>query len=164
MKLYLVAFGKLRTPGLREAVDYYVRNTGAFCSIQEIELKAVSVPDKSPSTRALVQAKESEILHSKLASILSSRGVYFALDERGSAKSTLGWAETFKKLESSSIPEIAFCIGSSLGFAESVRTQARELFSLGPQTLSHEITRLVIAEQLYRSFSVLRGHPYHHEG
>ncbi|MBC7387253.1 MAG: 23S rRNA (pseudouridine(1915)-N(3))-methyltransferase RlmH, partial [Cryobacterium sp.] len=63
-----------------------------------------------------------------------------------------------------SIPEVAFCVGSSLGFSEALRGKARGLFSLGPQTLSHEIARLVLAEQLYRSFSVLRGHPYHHEG
>jgi 23S rRNA (pseudouridine1915-N3)-methyltransferase len=164
LKIYLLAFGKLRAPGLREAVDYYVRNTKAFTPIEEIELKAVPVPDKSPATRALIQEKEAGMLEEKLGGLLSSRGVYFLLDEKGKASSTQEWAQALRGLEDSSIPEVAFCVGSSLGFSVEVRKKARGLFSLGPQTLSHEIARLVLAEQIYRAFSVLRGHPYHHEG
>lgn len=164
MKIYLLAFGKLRTPGIRESVDYYVRNTTAFCPIEEIELKAVAVPDKSPATRLLIQEKEEAILTQKLSGLLSSRGVFYLLDERGKALTTLDWAASLRLLEQNSIPEVAFCIGSSLGFSAALKGKARGLFSLGPQTLSHEIARLVLAEQLYRSLSVLRGHPYHHEG
>lgn len=164
MKLHLIAFGKLKAPGIRETVDYYVRNTTAFCPIEEIELKALPVPDKSPATRALIQKKEAVVLEEKLDSLLSSRGVFFLLDEKGKARATLDWAAEFRKLEESSIPEVAFCIGSSLGFSEELRKKARGLFSLGPQTLSHEVARLVLAEQVYRAWSVVRGHPYHHEG
>ncbi len=164
MKLYLVAFGKLKAPGIRETVDYYVRNTKAFCPIEEIELKALPVPDKSPSTRVLIQAKEAEILEDRLAKLLSARGAFFLLDEKGKTAVTLEWANQLRAFEDQSIPEVAFCIGSSLGFADSVKKKARGLFSFGPQTLSHEIARLVAAEQLYRALSVVRGHPYHHEG
>jgi 23S rRNA (pseudouridine1915-N3)-methyltransferase len=164
LKLYLVAFGKLKTPGIRETVDYYVRNAGAFTPCEEIELKALPVPDKSAATRALIQAKEAELLEERLAKTLSSRGVFFLLDEKGKPGVTLEWANQLRKLEESSIPEVAFCIGSSLGFSDALRKKARGLFSFGPQTLSHEIARLVAAEQLYRALSILRGHPYHHEG
>jgi 23S rRNA (pseudouridine1915-N3)-methyltransferase len=164
MKIHLLAFGKLKAPGIRETVDYYVRNTKAFTPIEEIELKALPVPDKSPATRALVQAKEAEILAERLGKILSPRGVFYLLDERGKAATTLEWSERFRELEAGSVPEAAFCIGSSLGFADALKKKARGLFSLGPQTLSHEIARLVAAEQIYRAFTVLRGHPYHHEG
>ncbi len=164
MKIYLVAFGKLKAPGIRETVDYYVRNTKVFCPIEEVELKALPVPDKSAATRLLIQEKEGAILTGKLSGILSSRGVFYLLDERGKASPTLDWAASLRSLEESSIPEVAFCIGSSLGFSASIKKKARGLFSLGPQTLSHEIARLVTAEQIFRSLSVLRGHPYHHEG
>jgi 23S rRNA (pseudouridine1915-N3)-methyltransferase len=164
VKITLVAFGKLKAPGIRETVDYYVRNTRAFTPIEEIELKPLPVPDKSFSTRALIQEKEAALLEDRLKNILSSRGVFFLLDEKGKAASTLEWASRVRDLEESSIPEVAFCIGSSLGFSETIRKKARGLFSLGPQTLSHEIARLVTAEQIYRAFSVVRGHPYHHEG
>lgn len=164
MKLFLVAFGKLKAPGIRETVDYYVRNTGAFCPIEEIELKSLPVPDKSPATRALIQAKEAEILEDRLGKILSPRGVFFLLDEKGKSAITLEWANQLRGYEDNSIPEVAFCIGSSLGFSDALKKKARGLYSLGPQTLSHEIARLVTAEQIYRALSVVRGHPYHHEG
>jgi len=164
LKIYLIAFGKLRAPGIRETVDYYVRNTKAFTPIEEVELKSVAVPDKSPATRLLIQEKEAGMLEAKLDSLLSSRGVFYLLDEKGKAATTQEWASSLRALEESSVPEVAFCIGSSLGFSAAIKKKARGLFSLGPQTLSHEIARLVLAEQIYRSLSVLRGHPYHHEG
>lgn len=164
MKLYLVAFGKLKAPGIRETVDYYVRNAKAFCAIEEVELKALPVPDKSPATRALIQAKEAELLEERLGKLLSARGIFLLLDEKGKGAITLEWANQLRGYEDGSVPEVAFCVGSSLGFSDALKKKARGLFSLGPQTLSHEIARLVAAEQLYRALSVMRGHPYHHEG
>lgn len=164
MKLYLVAFGKLKAPGIRETVDYYLRNTNGFSPIEEVELKPLPVPDKSAATRALIQTKEADILQERLKKILSARGVFFLLDEKGKAAVTLEWANQLRGFEDHSIPEVAFCIGSSLGFSGELKKKARGLFSLGPQTLSHEIARLVTVEQIYRALSVVRGHPYHHEG
>lgn len=164
MKIYLVSFGKLKTPGLKDAVQYYVRNTKAFCPIEQIELKPVHVPDKSPATRKLVQEKEAKILLEKLDTLLFPRGVFFVLNEKGKASITLEWANQLRRLEESSVPEVAFVVGSSLGFSDIVKEKARGMLSFGPQTLSHELARLVLAEQLYRAFSILRGHPYHHEG
>jgi len=164
MKVHLIAFGKLKAPGLRVATDYYLRNLGAFTSITEHELKSIHVSDKSPSTRLQIQKKEEQMLKDKLDSILSSRGQFYLMDESGKALSTLEWANRAQAWEDESVPEVALCIGSSLGFSSALKKEARGLFSLGPQTLSHEIARLVLAEQLYRMWSVARGHPYHHEG
>jgi 23S rRNA (pseudouridine1915-N3)-methyltransferase len=164
VKIHLIAFGKLKTPGIRETVDYYVRNANGFCPVEEVELKSLPVADKSPATRKLVQEREAEILAEKLDKILSPRGVFFLLDEKGKPAATLEWANRLRALEDASTPEAAFVIGSSLGFPDSIRGRARGLLSFGPQTLSHEIARLVLAEQIYRVLSVMRGHPYHHEG
>jgi 23S rRNA (pseudouridine1915-N3)-methyltransferase len=164
MKVHLIAFGKLKAPGLRDATDYYLRNLGAFTSITEHELKSVHVPDKSPATRLQIQKKEEEILREKLTTVLSSRGQFYLMDEKGKALTTLEWSKCAQAWEDDSVPEVAICIGSSLGFSAGLKKEARGLFSLGPQTLSHEIARLVLSEQLYRMWSVARGHPYHHEG
>jgi hypothetical protein len=77
VRIFLIAFGKLKAPGIRETVDYYVRNAKAFSPIEEIELKPLPVPDKSPATRALIQAKEAEILGERLGKLLSARGVFY---------------------------------------------------------------------------------------
>lgn len=120
----------------------------------------MSVPDKSPGTRAQIQKKEAELLLSKL----SARSALFLLDEGGKNLSTRDWAETFRKHETESVSEMVFCVGSSLGFSEDLRKKARAILSLGSQTLPHELARVVLLEQIYRAQSVLKGHPYHNEG
>jgi len=164
LKLFIIAFGKLKAPGLREATHYYLRNLSAWSEVEEIEIKPLTVPDKSPATRASIQEKEEKLLLEKLEKNLSSRGVFILLDEKGKSRPTQEWATLLRDLQDRSIPEIGFCIGSSLGFSESLRKKAHTILSLGPQTTSHEIARLVLSEQLYRAMSVLKGHPYHNEG
>jgi 23S rRNA (pseudouridine1915-N3)-methyltransferase len=160
----IAAFGKLRTPGLREALDYYLRNLKPWASNEELELKPIAVPDKSPATRAQIQEKEGSILLDKLDASLSSRGILVLLDETGKSLRTQDWAEMIQGWERDGIREVNFCIGSSLGFSSDVRSRARKVVSLGPQTLPHELARVVLGEQLYRAHSVIHGHPYHNEG
>lgn len=164
MRLYLVAFGKLKTPGMREAADYYRKIIQPWVTVEELEFKPIPVPDKSPATRAQIQQKEADILLEKLSKHLSPRGAIFVMDETGKALRTQDWVKNVREWEDQSVPEVALCIGSSLGFSDSFRKKARGVFSLGPQTLSHELARVVLLEQLYRSWSVTRGHPYHNEG
>lgn len=164
MKVHLLAFGKLKTPGLADSADYYRRLLGGYVSYAETELKPLSVPDKSPATRAQIQEKEAVLLGEKLKNSLSPRGALYLLDEGGKARSTAQWADLVREWESSGAPEIVLGIGSSLGFAPSVRQRAKGILSLGPHTLPHELARIVLLEQLYRAWSVTRGHPYHVQG
>lgn len=164
MKIYLIAFGKLKTPGLKESAEYYRKLLRGWAQSEEIELKPLAVPDKSPATRAQIQDKEATLLEEKLDALLSGRGAFYLLDEGGKARTTLQWADLVREWEASGIPEIALCIGSSLGFHERLRRRARGILSLGPQTLPHELARVVLLEQVYRAWSVTRGHPYHVQG
>ncbi|MBC7692129.1 MAG: 23S rRNA (pseudouridine(1915)-N(3))-methyltransferase RlmH [Methylotenera sp.] len=164
MKLYLFAFGRLKTPGLRDTADYYKKILRPWAQLEEIELKPLSVQDKSPATRRIIQDKESAFLLEKISSVISPRGQFYLMDETGRAEATLAWAERIRSWENESVPEIAFCIGSSLGFADALRRKSKGSLSFGPQTFSHELARVVLLEQVYRSYSVVRGHPYHNEG
>lgn len=164
MRLLLVAFGKLKTPGLREAADYYQGLIRTWLPFEEIELKPLSVTDKSPETRRLIQEKEGDLLLQKLAKALGPRGAFYLLDETGRSLGTQDWAKAVRGWERESVTEVALCVGSSLGFSPAVRSRARGILSLGPQTLPHELARVVLSEQLYRAWSVVRGHPYHNEG
>jgi 23S rRNA (pseudouridine1915-N3)-methyltransferase len=164
VNLFLFTFGKLKTPGLREAADYYKRISSTWVPIQEIELKPLSVPDKSPTTRLRIQEKEGELLLERLTSTVKSRSLIYLMDELGKAHPSEGWAQQWQEWEKSGASNVSLCIGSSLGFSSQVRATAHGRFSLGPQTLSHELARVVLLEQVYRSFSILKGHPYHNSG
>lgn len=164
MKVTIIAFGKLKTPGLREAADYYKKLSKTWTTVEEIELKPLPVPDKSPVTRIQIQNKEGTLLLERLRKEQTGRSLFFLLDEAGQARTTAQWAKEIRQWEQDSVPQISFCIGSSLGFSSEVRKLAHGKFSLGPQTLPHELARTVLFEQIYRSYSLLRGHPYHNEG
>ncbi len=163
MELSIVSFGKLKTAGLREAADHYIRSARTWAEVGELELKPESVPDKSTSTRTRIQKIEGDELLSRSAKLPKPNRPLILLEEGGKALPTLEWAkqlETFEREHGGAI----FVIGSSLGFSEEVRKRARARWSLGSHTMPHELARVVLLEQVFRALSVLKGHPYHNEG
>lgn len=164
MKASVLAFGKLRTPGLREAADHYLKLIQPWLPLAEVELKPVEVADKSPAARRDVQAREATLLLAKLDDVVSNRGRIWLLDEGGRAMTSEQWAQALRECEDGAVSTVALCIGGSMGFSDEVRKRAHLKVSLGPQTLSHQLARVVLYEQLYRAMSILRGHPYHHAG
>lgn len=164
MRLILISFGKLKVPGLRQTADYYLELSRGWLPVEEWELKPLPVPDKSPATRLRIQEKEGTLLLERLARRQGSRIPIYLMDEAAKPLATRQWSEQARKWEEGGAPEIALCVGSSLGFSKAVRARAEGAFSLGPQTLPHELARVVLLEQIYRAWSQLRGHPYHNEG
>jgi len=83
------------------------------------------------------------------------------LDSRGKQMTSEGFAAWIGSRRDEGAQHIVFAIGPADGWSEAARTRAQLLLSLGPMTLAHSLARLVIAEQVYRAFTILSGHPYH---
>lgn len=83
------------------------------------------------------------------------------LDSRGRQLSSEGFAEWLGRQRDTSAQWMVFAVGPADGWAEESRKRAALLLSLGPMTLAHTLARLVVAEQVYRAFTILTGHPYH---
>lgn len=165
MKLCVFAFGKLKTPGLRDTADHYKRLIRPWIVLDEIELKPLPVPEKSPALRTQIQEKEGKILLERIKNeTRTGRTLIFLLDETGKEKTSQQWAQDLRALEFDGVTNLVFCIGSSLGFSQEIRQLSRGSLSLGLHTLPHELARVVLMEQLYRAYSILKGHPYHNEG
>jgi 23S rRNA (pseudouridine1915-N3)-methyltransferase len=161
-RIQLLAFGKLRAPGLREATDYYIRNLKPWTQLNEVELKQHELSDRKAASRAIAQQKEAEKLDEALAKLDRARARVIVLDERGAQWSTEEWAKKIETWQLESVSDLAFCIGGTTGFDPGwVKKNAHATVSFGKQTTSHEIARLILSEQLYRAYSVLNGHPYH---
>ena len=162
--LRILAFGKLKTPGLRESLEYYQRLTQTYFPLEIIELKPEVVTDKSPGARARVQEREM----ATLAKVSDPRAQTYLLDEAGKILPTRDWAKCVEQWKESSASTLQFCIGSSLGFPKETSAikdlNIKGRLSLGPQTLSHDLARVVLTEQIYRALSLLAGHPYHVDG
>lgn len=164
MRGTLIAFGKLKTPGVRETVDYYFRNLKPWWGLEEIELKQSSREVKSPADRLLNQREEAEAFRKTIASKKASRAKLILLDETGQSGSTLEWSSRFEDYRGDGTQHLFIGIGSAYGWDASLKKEADLLWSFGRETLSHEIARSVLAEQLYRIHAVLNRHPYHNEG
>ena len=168
-KVTLVCFGKLKTPGLEATVQEFEKRLSRYTDFKTIELKPITVPEKSESLRSLIPEKEAEILLElfQSPSFKTKAGrtpEIWCLDETGKAMKTTEWAQAFQTLTDRGSGELVFVIGGSLGLGDAILKTAHKKISFGPQTLSHEIARLLLVEQTYRALSYLVGHPYHNEG
>ncbi len=162
MKIVVVSFGKLKTPGMADAAAYYANQLRNFSELTELELKPTPLPDKtSAATRAQVQAADEERLQSAISKSSGPRSRMYLLDERGKGLTTAGWAELLETAESQAALPLILVVGPSLGFSDAFRKKASGLLCLGPQTFPHELARVTLLEQLFRASSLRAGHPYH---
>jgi 23S rRNA (pseudouridine1915-N3)-methyltransferase len=151
VELVLLSVGKLR-PSYREAVDDYLRRLGRYLKVREVEVREAS---PAPSVEAQ-RAEEAERLLAKRP--VGSRLV--ALARQGTGWSSEELAQRVERWRQEARP-VALAIGGSHGLAPDLVASAAERWSLGPLTLPHELARVVVAEQLYRASTILRGEPYH---
>jgi 23S rRNA (pseudouridine1915-N3)-methyltransferase len=141
VKIRLLSVGKDKGPTAELAQEYAERIR------RSVELELVELRAEGP-------VREGESLLAKV------RGDLWALDERGTPLSSRQLAERMGKLRDSARP-LTLCIGGDEGLAPSVREAARFVWSLSPLTLPHRLARVIVLEQLYRAFEILRGAPYH---
>lgn len=154
MKISVVAVGKLKEKFWKAAVAEYAKRLGAYAT-----LKVVEVPDRDPGTcGGEDKAREAEA-YDILKVVGASYVVLLAID--GEQRTSEGFARHLEKLMLSGRSDIAFVIGGSTGVAPRVRTRADEAFSFGAITLPHNLARIVLLEQVYRAFKIMRGEPYH---
>ena len=151
MDIEIVAVGKLR-PYYRQAADDYIRRLRRYAHVREQEVREVS---RAPNT-AVQRAEEAARLEVKIP----DRTTVVALAREG-----VGWSsrELARQLEGWLLQgrPLAFVIGGSSGLNSSVIARASARWSLGPLTFPHELARVILCEQLYRAFTILRGEPYH---
>jgi len=168
-KTTLICYGRLKSPGFGEAVEEFTKRLSRYTDFRIVELKPTKVTEKSPSLRDSIPEKEGEAILELLdsPSFQSQSGrspQIWCLDETGKAMKTTEWAEALGEIADRGSGELVLVIGGSLGIGHNLLKRAHRRISFGPQTLSHELARLVLVEQLYRALSYRTGHPYHNEG
>jgi 23S rRNA (pseudouridine1915-N3)-methyltransferase len=151
MHTHLVAVGKLR-PYYRDACDDYLKRLRRYGPVLEREVRAAG----RAATAELCRREEAE----RLLRVLPADAVLVTLDGRGAAWSSEELARRLDRWRAAAAP-LALVIGGACGLAPALLQQARHSWSLGPLTLPHELARVVVLEQLYRAWTILRGEPYH---
>ncbi len=156
MRITLLQTGKTRDRFIIEGVEEFRKRV-----VRYVPFVIETVPDfrnsRNMSTKE-VQEKEGGMILKRIKA-----GDYLILlDERGKEFHSIGFAEHLNKLEGR-VKHVFFVIGGPYGFSEAVYSRANEKFSLSKLTFSHQLIRLLFMEQIYRSFTILKGEPYHHE-
>jgi 23S rRNA (pseudouridine1915-N3)-methyltransferase len=157
MRLLVVAVGQ-RQPGWAEAAwaDFAKR----FPPELRLELKALKAEPRAGRSAAQCMAAEAQRIETALQAARAARRV--VLDERGSPRTTAELAERLR-LWLADGRDVAFVVGGPDGLDEGVKARAEETLRLSDLTLPHAFVRVLLAEALYRAWSVSVGHPYHRE-
>lgn len=152
MKVIVAAVGKPRDAALAAAIEHYESRAARYWPLDVREVREEAARG---ATVAVILEKEAE----RLAARVEGAAVV-ACDERGVTMSSARFA-AFVQERREAARDVAFVIGGAYGLAEGLRSRAQTRLSLAPWTLPHELARLVLAEQLYRAGTIVRGEPYH---
>lgn len=144
MKLTIAWIGKTRSAAVQTLTDEYLGRLRQFADCEGVSLR---------DENALLRLCGREGRNPRLTLVL--------FDSRGKQLSSEEFAAFLSQTVERDSKPLLFAIGPADGFTESTRVQADQILSLGRMTLAHELARIVVLEQLYRAFTILKGHPYH---
>lgn len=153
MRIVIVCVGKPRDPSIGAAIGAYEARAARYWPLVVHEVR--EEPARS-ATADLVREREGV----RLLDQLPAGGTVVACDERGTTMTSAEFAQWLQR-EREAARDVAFVLGGAYGLAAAVRERATRTVGLAPWTLPHELARLVLAEQLYRAGTIVRGEPYH---
>jgi 23S rRNA (pseudouridine1915-N3)-methyltransferase len=156
-KLHLIVVGKLKDDYWKSAEAEYLKRLQPFATIVFHELKEESFTEKDPVD--FIKEKEAKKILEVLAEIKPSFTI--ALEEKGASYTSPALAQKLQ-MWIEAHHTLAIIIGGPLGLHETVRTQTNTILSLSPLTFTHQMTRVILLEQLYRSIMITGGRRYHY--
>ena len=152
MRLRFIWVGKTRNEHLRALAGDYLKRLSRFARCEVVEVRESGATDE----RACLEEEGKRI-----TGALASDALAVLLDVSGTTRwSSEALAAQVEAWQTRSVREAAFVVGGHLGVSDEVRARAEVRWSLSPLTLTHEMARVVLAEQLYRAYTIVRGVPY----
>nr|WP_238942011.1 23S rRNA (pseudouridine(1915)-N(3))-methyltransferase RlmH [Bacillus sp. REN10] len=158
VNISIITVGKLKEKYLKQGIDEYTKRLSAYAKIEIIEVADEKAPEElSPIEMEQVKNKEGERILAKI----SPDTHVIALAIEGKMKTSEELAKQLDQLATYGKSKIAFVIGGSLGLGKDVMQRANDTLSFSKMTFPHQLMRLILVEQVYRSFRINRGEPYH---
>jgi 23S rRNA (pseudouridine1915-N3)-methyltransferase len=154
-RIKIIVVDHTRSPFLKEGEVFYLDRLRKYIQVDWVEVKPVKISQGGSEQRIL--AVEGE----RILQRLGQRDYSVCLDRSGSEYDSERFAAWLDSLLNKGEQWMSFIIGGPLGVSNDVLNQSREVLSLSQFTLTHEMSRLILLEQLYRAFTILRGQKYH---
>jgi 23S rRNA (pseudouridine1915-N3)-methyltransferase len=158
VQIRILAVGKTKGKYLQLGLQEFKKRLAPYVRLELIDVAEEKLADSlSPREEGQAVAREGE----RLVKLLKPGEYVIALDAGGRSFSSEELAQYLSQLALHGKSSLAFLIGGPLGLSPAVRSRADLVLSLSPLTFTHQLVRLILLEQLYRAFRIMRGEPYH---
>lgn len=154
MKIKIIALGKIKEKFLKDGIDEFLKRLTPYTAIEIVELSPIEIKDNQIE-RALLEEGE------KILANIKPDSYVITMEILGKQLSSEDFASKINEITISGISELVFVIGSSCGIAPTVSARANFKLSISKMTFLHQFARLLLVEQIYRAFKILKNETYH---
>ncbi len=158
MKITVIAVGKIKEKFYKDALSEYEKRLGRYCKLEIIQVEDEKTPDKAgEAARQLIRKREAD----RILKYIREDACVITLEIRGQEYDSEGFADMLAKLATQGVSHFQFIIGGSLGLHDEVCKKADHRVSFSKMTFPHQLMRVILLEQLYRSYRIINKEPYH---
>ena len=158
MAITIVSVGKIKEKYLNMAIDEYAKRLSKYCKLNFIQVQDEKTPDNASDT---VNDKIKQIEGDRILKNIKDSSYVIALAIEGEQLTSEKLASTINNLAISGKSDIVFVIGGSLGLSREVISRADYLLSFSKMTFPHQLMKVILLEQIYRSYRIIKNEPYH---
>lgn len=158
MKITIVTVGKIKEKYLRDAIAEYEKRLSKYCKLEIVEVTDEKTPDHASETvEEMIRNKEAE----RILRHIKSDAYVIALEIEGKQLTSEQFADKIESLGVQGRSHITFIIGGSIGLGKEVLAKSDYALSFSKMTFPHQLMRVILLEQVYRSYRIISGEPYH---
>ena len=155
LKIKIIALGKIKEKYIKIGVDEFLKRLTPYAAINVVEISPIEIKDDALVDKILEQEGE------KVLANIKPTDFVITMEIKGEEYSSEEFDKKIEELTNSGTQEIVFVIGSSNGIGKNVSQRANLKMSMSKMTFLHEFARLILTEQIYRAFKIIKGETYH---
>lgn len=155
MKIKIIALGKIKEKFLKDGIDEFLKRLTPYTTIEILELSPIEIKDENLTDKILEQEGE------KILSNIKKDSYVITLEIKGKQFTSEEFAQKINEITINGYNELIFVIGSSCGLSPIVSARADLKLSMSKMTFLHQFARLLLVEQIYRAFKILKNESYH---
>ncbi len=158
MRITLITVGKIKEKYLRDAIAEYSKRLSRYCKLEIIEVMDEKTPDHaSQAMEKAIRDKEAE----RILKYIKEGSYIFTLEILGKQLTSEELSEKIDALGIGGESHLVFIIGGSLGLGDAILKKSNYALSFSKMTFPHQLMRVILLEQIYRSYRIINGEPYH---